>query len=107
MNVERTDQKGRIKRSEFAPVALAALRQLGGRARRKDVLERAERMLPLEDVDREREGPKSHIYWVYMMEKARSQLVRDGLLYPPDLDDYGYWRLTDDGRTGSLNRTND
>ena len=85
---------GRIRDCEYPPVVLAALAKMGGRGRVRDVIERVARILPLEEIDRERQGPRSHIRYEYATHKARRQLVEDGMLKPFAVSGRGWWEFT-------------
>jgi predicted transcriptional regulator len=95
--LERTVQRGHSKRCYYAPAVMLALRQLGGRARRRDVIELVARILPLADVDRKQKGANSQIHYVYMTSKARQDLVEEGLLEPWEIAGRGWWEFTDKG----------
>lgn len=97
-SVSRTKIRGHIKESEYPPAVIRSIRELGGRAQARDVIERVAQILPLEDVDREQKGPRSHVHFEYMARKARKQLVSQGLLYPWQVAGRGWWELTSEGR---------
>ena len=56
------------------------------------------RILPLEDIDREQQGPRSHIRYVYATHQARKQLVAQGMIKPFQVSGRGWWELTLEGR---------
>ena len=67
---------------------------MGGRARAREVIEHVAQILPLEDIDRERQGPRSQIRYEYATRKARERLVDDGMLKPKEVSGIGWWELT-------------
>ena len=97
LNVNRTPA-GRIRDCEYPPAVLAALAALGGRAKAGEVVERVAEILPLEDIDREQQGPHSRIRYVYATHQARKRLVAQGMLKPWQVSERGWWELTAEGR---------
>lgn len=95
MDVRRRDD-GRIERSEFKPAVIKALRDLGGRARAKEVINRVEKTLPLTDADYERYGGTNYSpnpYFQDMCHRARRELVDDGVLLPEEEAGRGWWQF--------------
>ena len=98
MKVERTDQRGHIKFLFYRPAVMLALRQLGGRAQKRDVIERVAHILPLAEVDKEQKGPKSHIHYHHQASTVRDDLVNEGLLKTWEAAGWGWWEFTDEER---------
>ena len=93
MNARRRDD-GRIERSEFMLAVVNALRDLSGRARARDVINRVEKTLPLTDADYELYG--SNPYFQHMCHEARRKLVDDGVLLPEEDARTGWWQFADE-----------
>ncbi len=75
---------------------------MGGRGKANQVIDRVARMLPLEDIDRERQGPRSHIRYVYATHQARKRLVTQGMIKPFQVSGLGWWELTAEGHKKSV-----
>lgn len=86
-------EDGRIERSEFKPAVINALRDLSGRARARDVINRVAKTLPLTDPDYEPYG--SNPYFQHMCHEARSKLIEDGVLLPEEDAGTGWWEFAD------------
>lgn len=92
MSVRRRDD-GRIDRSEFKFAVVNALRDLSGRARAKDVINRVKNTLPLTDADYEPYG--SNPYYQHMCHEARRELVDDDVLLSEEDAGTGWWQFVD------------
>ena len=65
-----------------------ALKELGGKAPRSNVIDRAAIQLEFEEVDQDHRN---------RTDATRARLVEQGYIYPVELGEKGVWELTGDG----------
>lgn len=89
-DVQAPTSAGRTKQEAFRQPILDALKKLGGKGHKKEVLKLVEQMMPLTDADREVADAVGRISWKLKASWESSAMKRDGVLLKHQR---GIWEL--------------